>query len=263
MQQGMRISASGAMVSLYRTDVAAANLANVNTVGFKPDSAGAQSRVVVREEDNLPLLPSDRVLEQLGAGVLAGPRRTSFEQGPLQQTGNDLDVAIEGDGFFMVGVASEDGGETMLTRDGRFTRDDRGQLVQAASGLPVLGPGGSPIALPIEGTVTIDAHGFMYDEAGGLLGQLGVVSVADRSQLHKQGEGLYAAPPGVLDSAIAQPLVTGVQVHQGMVEGSAVDPIKAMMEVTNAGKSVAANSRMIGYHDQLLDQAINTFARVG
>jgi len=263
MQQGMRISASGAMVSLYRTDVAAANLANVNTVGFKPDSTGAQSRVVVREEDNLPFLPSNPLLEQLGAGVLAGPRRTSFEQGPLQSTGNDLDVAIEGDGFFLVGVASENGGQTMLTRDGRFTRDDRGQLVQAASGLPVLGPGGSPIVLPIDDTVTIDAHGFMYDEVGSLLGQLGVASVADRSRLNKQGEGLYAVPPEVLDSAIAQPLATGVRVHQGMVEGSAVDPIKAMMEVTNAGKSVASNSRMISYHDQLLDQAINTFARVG
>jgi flagellar basal body rod protein FlgG len=262
----MRISASGAMVALYRTDVAAANLANVNTVGFKPDSAGAQSRVVVREEDNLPFLPSDRVLEQLGAGVLAGPRRTSFEQGALQSTGNDLDVAIEGDGFFMVGVGGvggEDGAKTMLTRDGRFTRDDRGHLVQAASGLPVLGPGGSPIVLPMDATVTIDAHGFMYDQAGGPLGQIGVISVADRSQLHKQGEGLYAVPPELLESAIAQPLVTGVLVHQGMVEGSAVDPIKAMMDVTSAGKSVASNTRMIGYHDQLLDQAINTFARVG
>lgn len=263
MQQGMRISASGAMVSLYRTDVAAANLANVNTVGFKPDKANAQSRVVVREEDNLPFLPSDPLLEQLGAGVLAGPRRTSFEQGPLQQTGNDLDIAIEGDGFFLVGVATESGGETKLTRDGRFTRNDLGQLVQAASGLPVLGPGGSPITLPIDGTVTIDAHGFMYDEVGGLLGQLGVVSVADPSQLKKQGEGLYAASPELLNATIAQPLVTGVRVHQGMVEGSAVDPIKAMMEVTNAGKSVASNTRMIGYHDQILDQAINTFARVG
>lgn len=263
MQQGMRISASGAMVALYRTDLAAANLANVNTTAFKPDSAVAQSRAVVREEDGLPFLPSDPLLERLGAGVLSGPRRTSFEQGPLQSTGNDLDLAIEGKGFFMVGVATPEGEQTRLTRDGRFTRDDRGVLVQSASGLPVLGPGGAPVVLPPGGSVTIDSQGFMYDTDGGVLGQIGVVSVPDPGQLDKLGEGMYAAPPGVLEAAVAQPLATGVLVHQGMLEGSAVDPIKAMMEVTTAGKSVASNTRMIGYHDQLLDQAINTFARVG
>lgn len=262
MQQGMRISASGALVALHRTDVAAANLANVNTVGFKPDSTSVQSRTVVREEDNLPFLPSDPLLEQLGAGVLAGPRRVNFQQGPLQNTGNDLDVAIEGDGFFLVGLQAQGGDQTGLTRDGRLTRDALGRLVQSASGLPVLGPGGSPIVLP-EGPVTIDPHGFLYDTDGNVQGQLAVVSVADRSRLHKRGEGVYMASPEVLASARTQPLATGVRVHQGMVEGSAVDPIKAMMEVTNAGKAVSGNTRMLGYHDQLLDQAINTFARVG
>lgn len=262
MQHGMRISASGAMVSLYRTDVAAANLANVNTVGFKPDSASPVGRAVVREEDNLPFLPSDPLLEQLGAGVLSGPMRTSFEQGPLQTTGNDLDVAIEGEGFFLVSVATPEGEQTRLTRDGRLTRDDLGRLVQSASGLPVLSPGGGPIVLP-EGPVTIDAQGFMYDAEGNVQAQLGVVRVADPSMLRKHGEGLYAAPPEVLASAAAQPLATGVRVHQGMVEGSAVDPIRAMMAVTTAGKAVASNTRMIGYHDQILNQVINTFARVG
>ncbi|MEQ8317355.1 MAG: flagellar hook-basal body protein [Phycisphaerales bacterium] len=262
MQQGMRISASGALVSLYRTDVAAANLANVNTTAFKPDSATALGRTVVRAEDGLPFMPSDPLLEQLGAGVLAGPRRVSFEQGPLQETGNDLDLAIEGDGFFLVSVATPDGQQTQLTRDGRFTRDDRGFLVQSTTGLPVLSPGGGPIALPDE-PVTIDVQGFIYDEDGGMLGQVGVVSVPDPSRLHKRGEGLYEAPQQVMNEAIGQPLQSGVLVRQGMLEGSAVDPIKALMDVTNAGKSVSSNTRMIGYHDQLLDQAINTFARVG
>ncbi|OAB63965.1 hypothetical protein AY599_16330 [Leptolyngbya valderiana BDU 20041] len=262
MQQGMRISASGAMVSLYRTDVAAANLANVNTTAYKPDRAGAQSRTVVRAEDNLPFMPSDPLLERLGAGVLAGPRRVSFEQGPLQPTGNNLDLAIEGDGFFLVSVATPQGEQTQLTRDGRFSRDDLGRLVQSATGLPVLSPGGGPIVLP-DGPVTIDGQGFVYDQAGAALGQVGVVRVPDPAQLHKRGQGLYEAPAAVLDGAIAQPLQTGVLVHQGMLEGSAVDPISALMEVTNAGKSVSSNTRMIGYHDQLLDQAINTFARVG
>jgi len=264
MQQGMRISASGAMVALYRTDLHAGNLANVNTVAFKPDSASTQSRMVVREEDGLPFLPSDPLLEQLGAGVLAGPRRVSFSQGPLESTGNDLDLAIEGKGFFQVSMSTPQGEETRLTRDGRFTRDDRGRLVQVTTGLPVLSAGGAPIALPPGmGKITIDQQGVMYDERGALVGQIGVIAVPDPQDLHKVGHGLYKASPQVLAAANAQPLLTGVRVHQGMLEGSSVDPIRAMMQVTQAGKSVSSNTRMIGYHDQLLDQAINTFARVG
>ena len=262
MQQGMRISASGAMVALYRTDVLAANLANVNTVAFKPDSATTQSRLVVRAEDDVQYLPSNPLLEELGAGVLAGPKRTSFQQGPLQTTGNDLDLAIEGDGFFLVGVQTPRGQETRLSRDGRLTRDDLGRLVQSTTGLPVLSPGGSHIVLPDE-PITIDHHGFMYDDRGNALAQVGIATPQDPNGLKKLGEGLYEAPPQVLAAANTQPLTTGVRVHQGMVEGSAVDPVKAMMDVTRAGQSVGSNSRMIGYHDQLLDQAINTFARVG
>jgi flagellar basal body rod protein FlgG len=262
MQHGMRIAASGAMVSLYRTDVLAANLANVNTVAFKPDSATTQSRLVAREEDNIPFMPSNPLLEQLGAGVLAGPRRTSFEQGPLQTTGNDLDLAIEGDGFFLVAVQTPQGEQTRLTRDGRFTRDDMGRLVQSATGMPVLGPGGAPITLP-EGPVTIDHFGVMHDAEGNPLAQLAIAAPADTSQLRKLGEGLYDAPPQVLAAANNQPPTTSIRVHQGMLEGSAVDPVRAMMDITQAGRSVGSNSRMIGYHDQLLDQAINTFARVG
>ncbi|NRA58680.1 MAG: flagellar hook-basal body protein [Phycisphaerales bacterium] len=262
MQQGMRIAASGAMVAMYRTDVLAANLANVNTVGFKPDSATTQSRLPVRQEDNLGFMPSDPLLEQLGAGVLAGPKRISFNQGPLESTGNDLDLAIEGDGFFMISVQTANGAETRLSRDGRLTRDDLGRLVQSVSGLPVLGPGGSPIQLP-PGPVTIDHQGAMYDVDGNQLAQIAVASLPSTDQLKKLGEGLYAAPPQLLADANIQPLATGVRVHQGMVEGSAVDPIRAMMDVTRAGQSVNGNSRMMRYHDQLLDQAINTFARVG
>lgn len=260
MQHGMRIAASGAMVALHRTDVLANNLANVDTIGFKPDNAIARSREVVRVEDNLAFLPSDPLLERLGAGVLAGPRRTSFRQGPMQTTGNPLDLAIDGKGFFMVRLETDQGAQTALTRDGRFTRDAQGRLVQSATGMPVLGPGQQPIFLP-EGPVTIDHHGRINDADGNTLATVGVLHVEDPHVLNKRGEGLFTAPPQTLRGP-TDALAFGARVHQGMVEGSAVDPIRAMMDVTDAGRSVSGNSRMIGYHDQLLDQAINTFARV-
>ena len=260
MQHGMRIAASGAMVALHHTDVMANNLANVNTVGFKPDNAMVRSRAVVRIEDDLPFLPSDSLLERLGAGVLAGPRRTSFRQGPMQTTDNPLDLAIEGTAFFMVRLETDQGAQTALTRDGRFTRDAMGRLVQSATGMPILGPGQQPIFLP-EGPVTIDPHGRISDTQGNTVATIGVLHVEDPHALHKQGEGLFLAPPQAFQGA-TDALASGARIHQGMLEGSGVDPIRAMMEITDAGRAVAGNSRMIGYHDQLLDQAINTFARV-
>ncbi|MEO1009332.1 MAG: flagellar hook basal-body protein [Planctomycetota bacterium] len=258
MVQGFRIAASGAMVALHRTDVLAANLANVNTIGFKPDSAAARARDVVRVEDGVGFLPSDPLLERLGAGVIAGPPRVSFAQGPLQRTGNDLDVALEGEGFLAVRSTTSSEGELLrLTRDGRLTRDDRGLLVQAASGLPVVNAAGQPIALP-EGKIVVDGDGTIRDPGGGVIDRLRLVGVPNTAVLRKLGESLYSAPPEVIDGQVPPP----ARVRQGMLEGSAVDPVRAMMDVTNAGRSVSGNARMIGYHDQILDQAINTFARV-
>ena len=117
MNYGLQIAASGVLVQMHRTDVLANNLANIDTVGFKPDWAGALARDPARREDGLLGLPSDALVERLGAGVLAAPTMTSFAQGPIRQTGRDLDAAIRGTGFFVVG--GESGPASLrLTRDG-------------------------------------------------------------------------------------------------------------------------------------------------
>lgn len=256
MNYGLYISASGAASSIYRMDVAANNLANINTVGFKPDRAAAVQRDAARIEDNVRL-PSNAMLERLGAGVRMFPTRVTFEQGPLQATTNDLDLAIQGRGFFVVRDETDTSGDRIrLTRDGRFTRDAGGRLVTAGDGRPVLDVSNRPIMLP-PGPVQIGGDGVITC-AGEEIARLQLVDVPDASRLIKIGHGFFQIPSDALSSR--QP-GTGL-IRQGHLEGAAVDPILAMLAVTTARDEAERNMGMIQHHDRLMDRAVNVLGRV-
>ena len=262
MNYGFNLAAAGVLSALYRQDVASNNLANVETPGFKMDQTATIPREAAREEDGLFDLPSNRMLERLGAGVLLAPTRSSFSQGPLQPTANPLDLAIRGDGFFMVqgkaGANGQGSAPTLLTRDGRFTLDSKGRLVTAAEGLAVLDSSRSPITLdPSAGPVTVDADGTIR-QRGSSVARVGLVDFADRSRLKKEGGGTFSVPASVLSSA--QP-ATG-DVLQKMVEKSNVDAVQAMMQVTNASNDAQGATRLMSMYDEMLNRAINTLGRV-
>lgn len=255
MNYGLHISASGMLTSLYRQDVASNNLANINTAGFKPDLAFAIQRDAARIEDGLASLPSNRLLERLGAGAMLAPNRVSLEQGPLQTTTNPLDLAIDGEGFFVVRDEGEGPGALRLTRDGRFTRDASGRLVMAASGLPVMDESGSPITIPEGAAVTVDADGSIR-QGGETIARLRLVRVTDPAAIAKHGHSLMSAPAHAL-----APGAPGM-VRQHAVEGAAIDPIGAMMAVASASRDAEANAGMIRSHDHLMDRAINVLGRI-
>ncbi len=260
MNYGLYISASGAAASIYRMDVAANNLANVNSVGFKPDRVVARQRDAARVEDGLFGLPSNALLERLGAGVQTFPSRVSFEQGPMQTTNNDLDLAIEGAGFFVIRDETDQRGDRLrLTRDGRFTRDGRGRLVTVGEGLPVLDAGNRPILLP-DGPVQIGGDGTIRQNGTGgqEIARIALVDVPDASRLVKLGHGAFQVPADALTSM--RP--AAAMVRQGHLEGAAIDPIVAMLAVTTARDDIERNLGMIQHHDRLMDRAVNTLGRV-
>lgn len=258
MNAGLYISASAAIANMYRQDVLAGNLANVDTVGYRPDFPLLRQRDTARIEDGLGALPSNALLERLGAGVMAMPSTISFSQGDLKATGNPLDVAIEGDGFLLVGDTSEDGRpEIRLTRDGRLTLDESGRLVLAASGHPVLSVGGAPIMLDPARDVAILPDGVIAQD-GRPVAQLDLADVHPRVSLRKIGGGLLAAPPQVIERR--QPAIG--RLHAGYVEGSGVNEIAAMMQITGASNAVSGNAAMIQHHDRLMDGAINRLGRI-
>lgn len=262
MNYGLNIAASGILTSMYRQDVMANNLANLDTPGFKPDMAFARQRDAVRIEDHLMALPSNQMLERLGAGTMLAPNRTSHTQGDLQQTSNPLDAAIKGTGFFVVAApgrsASPTGDRIRLTRDGRFTLDAGGTLVQATSGLPIFDTSDRPIVIDREaGTVTIHQDGTIT-QSNREVARLQLMDVPDPSMLRKVGDNLYQ--PNATQVAAMKP--SHASIIGGSIERSAVDPIKAIMGVTGAASDVADNARMMQLQDDIMGRAINTFGRV-
>lgn len=258
MGYGLNLSASGALTSLYRMDVLANNLSNISTVGFKPELAMARQRQSAREEDGLMWLPSDLMLERLGGGVMNAPNRISFEQGPLQSTSNPLDLAIQGDGFFILrDVAGDDADRFVLTRDGRFTLDRDGRLISAITGMPVMDARHRPITLSGSGQVEVGPDGTIR-QGGAEVAQLALMSIPDKSSLRRGAPGTFIASADALGRRRA---ATGL-IKQHTIEGAAVDPIRAMMSVTEAGKAAESNFGMIQSHDRLMDRAINGLGRV-
>jgi flagellar basal body rod protein FlgG len=258
MNYGLYLSAAGALSQLHRQDVHAANLANLNTVGFKPDMVAARQRLPERIEDPDGFVDPQLMLEKLGGGLLLNPTQISLAQGNLTQTGNDLDLAIQGDGLFAVSDGQGTGPEhTRYTRDGRFVLNSQGELVMAVNGKRVLDANDQVIQLDRSAPVSIDANGAI-SQNGRTVAQLRLVAAPAGDHLRKVGENLLQLTSG---ARIPDAAPTG-RVQQGFVEAAAVDPITTMTAMLAATRGVSANTKMMQYHDQTLGQAFNTFGRV-
>ena len=258
MNYGLYLSASGALTSMHRLDALTNNLANVNTVGFKPHTPVVRQRDAARQEDGLFRLESNELLERLGGGVQLEETRIGFTQGALKQTGNPLDLAINGDGFLMIrGDQSGNEAELLLTRDGRLSLDSSGTLVQTTTGRPVLSLAGEPIRLNRNEDVLIDSSG-RVTQGGAQVAQLRLVDVEDRQRLSKRGDGLF----GLTSDAIESLRPADGLIKQGEIEGSAVDEMRELIRVQSAAGDARTNLAMIQYHDRLMDRAINRLGRV-
>jgi flagellar basal-body rod protein FlgF len=160
--------------------VIANNIANASTSGFKAEG-------VAFSEHISRLGPDDPSLSM----ALARVRNTDFAQGSIAKTGGSFDLAIEGEGFFLV---QSPGGER-LTRAGSFTPNANGDLV-TMDGYPVLDAGGAPVFVPQGlGPIGIAADGTISAQ-GRPIGQIGIVIPTDPNRLTREGSQLFAAPGG-------------------------------------------------------------------
>lgn len=258
MNYGLYLSAGGTMHNLLRQDVYANNLANVNTTAFKPDAIHARHRLPERLESPSVLVDPQEMLERLGGGVASQRALVSTQQGNLVTTGQALDVAIEGEGYFTVRDAVSGGGagEIFLTRDGRFALNQRGELIMSDGGRRVLDRSDRPIRLDAAAPVTIQGTGEIIQHDR-VVAQLRLVAPRDPAALTKEGEGLLRLGSG----AAGRRQATGRMVQRHL-EASAVDPILTLNDLINATKATQANARLMQYHDHIMGQAINTLGRV-
>ncbi len=244
------------MTSLYRQEVFANNLANLDSIGFKADIPTVASRPGVREEDGVWNLPSNELLEKLGAGTMLLPNRVSMEQGSLRSTGIPMDVAVEGKGYLVVEDSSDTVNPQRLTRDGRMVRNKQGVLSMAGTGLPVMSENDQQIVLPDAGKLKIDSDGTVYmDDIK--ISKLKFVELPDNAVFRKVGHGMFQVEKTALRKADE---ASGL-LRQGVIEEAAVDELKALMNVTNATREVDANIDAMRAHDRLMDRAITSLGR--
>lgn len=211
-----------------RQEVLANNLANAETDGFK----------------------GMRVFGRLVQDALLAPETaTDFRQGALTPTGGPLDLAIEGDGFFVVQTPA---GER-LSRGGTLRLDEAGRLVDGA-GRPLLGEDG-PIVLP-PGTVQIDAAGTVRVD-GKEVGRLRVERLPEGAEPQRDAGTLFV--PGPVRIAVPE---GERRVRQGFVERSNVDPLDSLVEMITVQRSYAAVERGIRVMDGVLERIANDIGRV-
>ena len=213
MDSGYYAAMTGLVARTQALDTAAANLANAQTPGFRAE----------REFFRSILLGPDGADSQLGETVnnygLLGGDRLSMAQGALVTTGNPLDLAIQGQGFFSIQTANG----LRYTRDGSFHRAPNGQLVTEA-GEPVLSVTSQAIPVP-PGEVTVGADGSI-SVAGGMVAQVGVFDFPAGTELTPEGANRYIAPKNV-KAAIA----ANASVHQDALEGANQDVVQGTLDL--------------------------------
>jgi flagellar basal-body rod protein FlgG len=243
----------GALSTETRLNISANNLANINTTGYKRDRVSFEDtfsryahdyhvdpRGDLREKELLPR-----------ADLIAKPRlamqQIDFSQGALTATGNPMDLAIQGPGFFKVAAS----GGTAYTRNGAFHRSAEGMLVNDQD-LPVLGNGG-PIQLP-EGRISVDGVGAVYVD-GAQVGQVDVVTVQNPEALQKFGANLYMPQTGAtIQEGVAEAGRT--EVAQGFLEKPNVEVVEEMVSMIETQRTFEAYQKVMSSSNELDTKAI-------
>lgn len=239
MENALLVGLSRQMVLRRQMDVLANNMANVNTAGYKRDK--------VQFEEHL--MPIARMSDARGQDsrlsfVIDPSMYRDFEAGGMEQTGNELDVAISGDAWFAVQTPE---GER-YTRNGQFKLNANGDLV-AASGDPVLGEGGPINFGPDENGIEIASDGTISTNLG-QRGKLRLVQFADNGTLRKEGALLFSSDtaPGAADDA---------KVAQGMIERSNVQPVLELTRILETVRAYEGVSKALEQTAKLRSDAIS------
>lgn len=253
--------ASGMNGMQFKTDTIANNLANVNTVGFKKVRADFEDLIYQNKQMSETPPTEDLVTPiglQVGLGVKSAATQKMFEQGSLQFTGNKLDLALEGDGFFRILMPD---GSVSYTRDGSFKIDANGQLV-TSNGYrffpEIIFPENflfEKISISREGNVSV----VIGDENESIeLGNITLYRFINQAGLMSIGDNLYKE---TISSGPAFEGEAGTKgyprIHQGFIEASNVKVIDEMVDLIVAQRAYEMNSKTIQTSDNLLATIVN------
>jgi flagellar basal-body rod protein FlgF len=222
MERGLYIAASGMVSEMARQDLISNDLANASTAGYKSDTAvqGSFGELLLRNTQ------TGATVGPLGQGSRIERQVTDFSAGPIKETGEDLDFAVEGDGFFAV----QTGQGVRYTRNGQFTAAANGRLTDQL-GNAVLNQNGRPVTIGADGKVAA--------------GTVGVFTV---NNPRKAGDNFI--------QGTAAGRATG-QVRSGALEGSGADPVRAMTDMIASLRAFESGQKVITTIDSTLQKASN------
>lgn len=245
MDQGIYTAASGAIAMEERLSVISNNLANANTVGFKKD--GIAFEKFARLLDTASLYPGQ--YRNTPTDVVVGEYYIDDTEGSYQKTGNPFDVAIVGEGFFVVntpdGPRYTRAGSFELSPDGMLTTP-QGDTVQGEGGDIALEPGA--MAIEADGTVSLN---------GNSIDVLQVVNIPGES-LVRDKNGLFDVRDGYAPQAVESPYIS-----QGSIEGSNVEPIKEMVGLISTQRAYESFQRVIKSFNETYALSIKNVGTVG
>jgi len=234
MDSGFYSASAGLAAQMQALELVANNLANIGTTGFRGQRATFRSLLAAQ---HIPASPVNAAINNYG---LLGGGAIDLQSGSLTATGNPLDLAIAGKGFFV--MASSAG--TRYTRNGGFHRTSDGHLVNS-DGDSILGEKG-PIQLP-NGAVAVSADGTVSVD-GAVVGKLRIAEFSPNTELTAVGKALYAAPPG------SELLPVSSSIRQGMVEQSNVSPVEGVVQLIAIQRNADMMQRALALFDSQLNQ---------
>jgi flagellar basal-body rod protein FlgG len=259
MIRSLWTAATGMQAQELNIDVIANNLANVNTSGFKKSRAEFQDLLYESMRPAGAASSADTTIPtgiQLGHGTRASAVQKIFTQGDFENTQNELDWAIEGDGFFQIELPN---GDTSYSRCGEFKLDADGRIVNA-DGFPLVPQLTIPsdtisITVGMDGTVSVIQAG---DSTPSEIGTLQLARFVNAAGLRSLGKNLFVPTEGSGDEIIGTPGEDGLgSIAQGFLEMSNVSVVDEMVGMITAQRAYETNSKVIQTSDEMLQMANN------
>jgi flagellar basal-body rod protein FlgG len=260
--QALRTAATGMAAQELNVQVISNNIANINTTSYKKQTAAFQDliyehvrRVGAQASDQGTILP---VGIDLGGGVKTVGTPRTMTQGTLSMTGNDLDVAVTGEGFFKIQMPD---GTYQYTRDGTFQMDNQGRIV-TAQGNPVqptitIPNNASGLTVNAQGQVSVTLPGSTTSQ---IIGQIGLTRFINKGGLNPVGSNQYTDTPssGPPQDGTANAEGYG-SITQGSLEQSNVDVVSEMSNLITAQRAYEMNSKVISAADQMMQTTTALF----
>jgi flagellar basal-body rod protein FlgG len=262
MDKALRVAATGMHAQKLHLDTIANNLANVNTTGFKKSKVEFQDllyQTIRPAGSNTGADASTPTELQIGCGTKPVATNKMFFQGDVISTGNALDIAIEGDGFFQIlrpdgTVAYTRDGTFKLSADGRLVNSD-GYFQEPEISIPA---DTQSIMISRDGIISVMVVGSNDSQE---LGQIELARFINPAGLKNIGQNLYERTAASGDPMIGTPGVEGFgELAQGFLESSNVDVVEEMVNMIQAQRAYEVNSKTIKTADEMMS-LVNSLKR--